>query len=148
MLRDNPFYVLNVPMSASRREIAAKAEEQSFLFDADVCNEAQACLTNPAKRVTAEIGWFPGENEDTVAAIREAIDRDQDVNSNSLGINGKLNVILDTFVRHKQDADTLMEEINTIDVYFDINDAESLLADINGERKKSGIAETDLASVC
>lgn len=147
MLRDNPFYVLNVPMSASRREIAAKTEEQSFLFDPDVCNEAQACLTNPAKRVTAEIGWFPGESEDTITAVRESIDRDQDVDASSLGINGKLNSILDSFTRHKQDAETLMENINTIDVYFDINDAESLLNDINGERRKAGIAETDLASV-
>ena len=110
MLRDNPFYILSVTMSASRREIANKAEEQSFLLDADICNDAQACLTNPAKRVMAEIGWFPGEDEETISQIRESTDNDMDVDASALGVNGKLNAILDSFVRHKQNADEIMSD--------------------------------------
>lgn len=147
MLKDNPFYILNVPMSASRREIASKVEEQSFFFDPDACNEAQACLTNPAKRISAEVNWFPGESEDTIAEIRAAIDSGKDVDTRSLGVAGQLNATLDSFARNKQSKSELIQGINTIDVYFDINDADSLCDEINVERKKAGIAETDISKV-
>ena len=73
MLKENPSYVLDIPMSASRKEISNKAEEQSFFLDAEKCNEAQAVLTNPAKRLNAEINWFPGESENEIAKMRKTV---------------------------------------------------------------------------
>lgn len=147
MLRDNPFYVLNIPMSASRGEISAKIEELSLFLDVAICDEAQSCLANPAKRIEAEIDWFPGESEETIVAIREAIAEGRDIDGKNLRVNGMLNAAIDSLERQKLDAKSLAKSINTIDVYFEINDPEELLMDINRERLKAGVPQTDLQSV-
>ena len=61
MLKDNPFYILDVSMAAGRNEIVSKAEEQAFFADPEACNNAQAILLNPVKRLEAELDWFSGE---------------------------------------------------------------------------------------
>ncbi|MBN8807819.1 MAG: hypothetical protein J0I47_06240 [Sphingomonas sp.] len=36
------------------------AEERSLIADSDLCQQAQAILTNPRRRLEAELSWFPG----------------------------------------------------------------------------------------
>ena len=59
-LLQNSFYVLNATQRDNRHRITALAEKQSLLSDADKCMEARAELTNPRKRVSAEVAWLPG----------------------------------------------------------------------------------------
>ena len=59
-LLQNPFYILNVTQQDNRHRIMALAEERSLLSDADKCIAARAELTNPRKRIAAEVAWLPG----------------------------------------------------------------------------------------
>ena len=56
----NPFYLLNVTQRDNRHRIIELAEKQGLLSDADKCMAARAELTNPRKRISAEVAWLPG----------------------------------------------------------------------------------------
>ena len=66
-LAKNPFFVLAVPMDGNRALIHEAAEEKSLVGDEAAIREAAAVLTNPRKRLAAEVGWFPGEEFETVS---------------------------------------------------------------------------------
>ena len=55
----NPFYILGATPRDDRYRIIELAEEKSLLSDADTCMEARAILTNPRRRVSAEVAWLP-----------------------------------------------------------------------------------------
>ena len=59
-LLQNPFYILNATQQDNRHRIMELAEEQSLLSNADLCIAARAELTNPRKRISAEMTWLPG----------------------------------------------------------------------------------------
>ena len=59
-LLQNPFYILNATQRDSRERIIDLAEERSLLSDADKCMAARAELTNPRKRISAEMTWLSG----------------------------------------------------------------------------------------
>ena len=70
---DNPFLILDVTSEDNRRTIVAQAEEQALYFDAERCNEARNTLTNPQRRISAEVRWFLGCNKITCNEIQELI---------------------------------------------------------------------------
>ena len=57
---DNPFWILGATLRDNRRRIMELAEEKSLLSDEDVIASASSTLTNPRKRLGAEIAWLPG----------------------------------------------------------------------------------------
>ena len=57
---DNPFWTLGATLRDNRRRIMELAEEKSLLADEDVIASASSTLTNPRKRLGAEIAWLPG----------------------------------------------------------------------------------------
>lgn len=57
---DNPFWTLGATLRDNRRRIMELAEEKSLLSDEDVISSASSTLTNPRKRLSAEIAWLPG----------------------------------------------------------------------------------------
>ena len=59
-LLQNPFYILNTTQRDNKVKIIDLAEEKSLLSDADKCMAAQTTLTNPRKRIAAEVAWLPG----------------------------------------------------------------------------------------
>lgn len=59
-LLQNPFYVLTATQGDNQRRIMELAEERGLLLNAHACMEAQAVLTNPRKRISAEVAWLPG----------------------------------------------------------------------------------------
>ena len=59
-LLQNPFYILNATQRDNRHKIMELAEERSLLSDTDACMAARASLTNPRKRLSAEVAWLPG----------------------------------------------------------------------------------------
>ena len=63
---NNPFFILNCTPEDNKSLIHEQAEMQSFDFDELKCKEAESILTNPKKRLEAEISWFPGFNKKLV----------------------------------------------------------------------------------
>jgi len=59
-LLQNPFYILNATQRDNRERIIDLAEEKSLLSDSDKCMAARTELTNPRKRISAEVAWLPG----------------------------------------------------------------------------------------
>ncbi len=59
-LTDNPFFTLGATMRDGRRQIMDLAEEKSLASDEAGVRDAAAVLTNPRRRLAAEIGWLPG----------------------------------------------------------------------------------------
>ncbi len=59
-LLQNSFYILNATQRDNRHRIMELAEKQSLLSDTNKCMEARSELTNPRKRISAEVAWLPG----------------------------------------------------------------------------------------
>ena len=59
-LLQNYFYILNATQRDNRHRIMELAEKRSLLSNADKCMAARAELTNPRKRISAEVAWLPG----------------------------------------------------------------------------------------
>lgn len=60
--KKNPFYILQVPMTATKSVINDKTDDFSFDHPEkeDAYENARNLLSNPQKRIAAEICWFPG----------------------------------------------------------------------------------------
>ena len=56
----NSFYILNATQRDNRHRIIELGEKQNLLSDANKCIEARSELTNPRKRISAEMAWLPG----------------------------------------------------------------------------------------
>ena len=59
-LATNPFCTLGATMDDDRRRIEDLAEEESLVGDETSIREARGVLTNPRRRLAAEVGWLPG----------------------------------------------------------------------------------------
>jgi len=59
-LSQNPFHILTASPRDNRRRIMELADERSLLLDSSECMEARSGLTNPRKRLSAEVAWLPG----------------------------------------------------------------------------------------
>ena len=55
----NPFYILNVAPQDNRRRIMEQADARSLFQDPEECRNAANALTNPRRRLYAEIAWLP-----------------------------------------------------------------------------------------
>lgn len=107
-LEKNPFFLLEVSPTDRRATIISKAEEKAFLLEGNSCDEAQAYLLNPSKRLSAEMDWFCECDEATVSNIRQCIKNKTPINTNELTGLAKLNATLFNFA------------ISSYDDYFDI----------------------------
>ena len=59
-LLQNPFHILTASPRDNGRRIMELADERSLLLDSRKCIEARSDLTNPRKRLSAEVAWLPG----------------------------------------------------------------------------------------
>ena len=57
-LLENPFHILSASPRDNRRRIMELADERSLLLDSGKCMQARSDLTNPRKRLSAEIAWL------------------------------------------------------------------------------------------
>ena len=71
---DNPFHILGVAPIDSRRVIARQSEEKALLLDAQKCSDAQATLTNPQRRIAAEVHWFLDCSPEEIKEIDSYVD--------------------------------------------------------------------------
>ncbi len=59
-LLKNPFHILAASPRDNRRRIMELADERSLLLDSNDCIQARSDLTNPRRRLSAEVAWLPG----------------------------------------------------------------------------------------
>lgn len=148
MICDNPFYILNIPMVASAKEIANAAETQSLVNDEKSCRGAMNELLNPARRLKAEFDWFPQEGENVVLSICEAVRSGQPIPDELMagsGGLGRINAMLydlsledpDNWADHPYEYG---EKIGTIGSLLDVLDIDTILEAVNEERSAAGIS--------
>jgi hypothetical protein len=59
-IHKNPFWLLWVSTRDSSQRIVDSADEKALVLNPEVCENARTTLTNPRKRLTAEMSWLPG----------------------------------------------------------------------------------------
>ena len=59
-LLQNPFHILTATTRDNRRRIMELTEERSLFLDSNKCTQARSDLTQPRKRLSAELAWLPG----------------------------------------------------------------------------------------
>lgn len=75
-LLTNPFFTLGATMRDDRRRIMVLAEEKSLVSDEGAVRDAMAVLTNPRRRLAAEIGWLPELGPKRIAEVLSILERE------------------------------------------------------------------------
>ena len=75
-LLKNPFLVLGATMRDDRHRIMGLAEEKSLVSDEVVVRDSTAILTNPRRRLVAEIGWLPGLGPKRISVAISVLERE------------------------------------------------------------------------
>jgi len=143
-LFDNPFYILSVTTRDDRRRITELADEQSLLHDPDLCTKARAELTNPQKRLSAEISWLPGLSPTKAKEALLFLESDVEVVRKMETPNDivRLNLLCAGLSRLQSLKLTIIAEwIFDIALTFDRLDADAVCRLINEERITSGFPE-------
>jgi len=150
-LQQNPFHILTASPRDNRRRIMELADERSLLLDSSEVMEARSELTNPRKRLSAEVAWLPGigpKRAGEVLSLLEsspmdllAVDKLSSIARSNLLAAG-LALLPD------HNADDIAEWIIEISWAFEDIDLEELSVIINEERVVSGFPEvSDLSAV-
>lgn len=150
-LLQNPFHVLNASPRDNRRRIMELADERSLLLDSNECMEARSDLTNPRKRLSAEIAWLPGIGP---KRARELLSLIESSPTDLLGVDNltsiaRANLLTSGLSRlPKHNADDVADWILDIAWAFEDLDPDELNVLINEERVVSGFPEVaDLSAV-
>ncbi len=139
---DNPFFVLGATTRDDRRKIMGLAEEKSLLSEEEVVAEASTALTNPRKRLLAEVGWFPGFGPRRVEAAMTLVQKDPKgiYRLNNLPSLAHANLLSAALVRavEKLDGKEITDWILLLAKAHEDIDTVSTMALINEERTVAG----------
>jgi hypothetical protein len=150
-LLQNPFHILNACPRDNRRRIMELADERSLLLDSSECMEARSELTNPRKRLSAEVAWLPGigpKRAGEVLSLIESSPADL-LEVDNLSSIARANLLASGLARlPNHNTDDVVEWILEISYAFEDLDPEELSVIINEERVVSGFPEvSDLLAV-
>ena len=153
MIKDNPFYILNIPMDASKAVMAAASEAALLRSDKGAADDALSKLLNPERRLQAELDWLPGVPVETINTIRTSIRKSLPAGTDGLSGIALLNAGLYNFAL----GDKFMYRGDRIRIYhtgilniakaFDRINREALLADINKARENAGVSPVTLSQL-
>jgi hypothetical protein len=150
-LLQNPFHILNASPRDNRRRIMELADERSLLLDSSECMEARSDLTNPRKRLSAEVAWLPGIGPKRVREVLSLIESSPTdlLAVDNLSSIARANLLAAGLARlPDHNADDVAEWILEISWAFEDLDPEELSVIINEERVVSGFPEvSDLSAV-
>jgi len=150
-LLQNPFHILTTSPRDNRRKIMELADERSLLFDSNLCAQARSELTNPRKRLTAEVAWLPGLGPKRVGELLATLERTPSdlLSVDKLTSIARANLLaagLSRLVDHP--PNNIAEWILEISWAFEDVDPEELSVIINEERVVSGFPEvTDFSAL-
>ncbi|WJW74702.1 hypothetical protein QVG61_09330 [Thiohalobacter sp. IOR34] len=150
-LLENPFHILSASPRDDRRRIMELADERSLLLDSSACMQARSDLTNPRKRLSAEVAWLPGigpKRAEDVLSILESSTSDL-IDVDKLTSIARANLLAAGLSRlPNYTSDDVAEWILEIAWAFDDIDPEDLRVIINEERVVSGFPEViDLSNL-
>ncbi len=150
-LLHNPFHILNATPRDNRRRIMDLADERSLMLDSSECMQARSDLTNPRKRLSAEIAWLPGigpKRAVEVLALLESSPFDL-LGIDKLSSIARANLLAAGLSRLPDcSSDEIAEWILEISWAVEHIDIEELCAILNEERIVSGFPEiTDLSAI-
>ncbi|MBE4228712.1 hypothetical protein HJ082_05970 [Vibrio parahaemolyticus] len=150
-LLQNPFHILNASPRDNRRRIMELADERSLLLDSSECMEARSELTNPRKRLSAEVAWLPGIGPKRVGEVLSLLESSPAdlLAVDNLSSIARANLLAAGLARlSDHNADDVAEWILEISWAFEDLDADELSVIINEERVVSGFPEVwDLSAV-
>lgn len=150
-LLQNPFHILNASPRDNRRRIMELADERSLLLDSNECMEARSDLTNPRKRLSAEIAWLPGIGPKRAGELLSLIESSPTelLGIDSLSSIARANLLSAGLARlNDHNSDDIAEWILNIAWAFEDLDPDELSVIINEERVVSGFPEvSDTSSV-
>ena len=150
-LLQNHFHILNASPRDNRRRIMELADERSLLLDSSECMEACSELTNPRKRLSAEVAWLPGIGPKRVGEVLSILESSPTdlLAVDKLSSIARANLLASGLARlPDHNADDVAEWILEISWAFEDLDPEELSVIINEERVVSGFPEvSDLSAV-
>ncbi|WP_299377316.1 hypothetical protein [uncultured Kiloniella sp.] len=150
-LLQNPFHILNASPRDNRRRIMELADERSLLLASSECMEARSELTNPRKRLSAEVAWLPGIGPKRVGEVLSLLESSPAdlLAVDNLSSIARANLLAAGLARlSDHNADDVAEWILEISWAFEDLDADELSVIINEERVVSGFPEvSDLSAV-
>lgn len=143
-LLQNPFHILNASPRDNRHRIMELADERSLLLDSSECMQARSDLTNPRKRLSAEVAWLPGvgpKRAGEVLSIVEASPTDL-LTLDRLSSIARANLLAAGLTRLRDiNAENVSKWILEIARAFENINPEELRIAINEERLVSGFQE-------
>jgi hypothetical protein len=150
-LLENPFHILAASPRDNRQRIMELADERSLLLDSSACMEARSDLTNPRKRLSAEVAWLPGigpKRAGEVLLLLESSPTDL-LAVDKLSSIARANLLAAGLARLSDyNPDDIAEWILEIAWAFENIEPEELMGIINEERVAAGFPEvTDLSAV-
>lgn len=150
-LLKNPFYILTASPRDNRRRIMDLADERSLLLDANESREARSDLTNPRKRLSAEVAWMPGIGPKRASELLSLLESSPDdlITVDKLTSIARTNLLAAGLARlSDHNPDEVAEWILEIAWEFEDVGPDELNMIINEERIVSGFPEvTDLSAV-
>ncbi len=149
-LLKNPFHILTATTRDSRHRIMELADDRSLLYDSSECMEARSDLSNPRKRLSAELAWLPGIGPKRVGEVIALIESSVPdlLNIDKLTPIARANLLSAGLLRLPDySSDDVTKWIIEISWAFEEVDAEELNKIINEERVVSGFPEVTDPSV-
>ncbi len=152
-IQENPFYILGATLRDSRQKIMSLAEEKSLELDDSVCAEARMVLTNPRRRLAAELSWFPGTSVKQTQIILDGILNGAipatELNEVFKKLNSisAFNLLVAYICSTKRISEKNLEaHLFALAVTYENIKAENVLKIINEERSVSGFSLVDEVS--
>ena len=143
-LASNPFYTLGATAEDGRRRIAELAEEKSLVEDEASIREARSVLTNPRRRLAAEVGWLPGLGPERVAEAISVLEvyPEEIRRISNLPPLARANLLADAMVRAGSSlaGTDIAQWILELSETHERVDAEEIVALLNEARSTAGFA--------
>lgn len=147
----NPFHLLAATPRDNRQRLMELADERSLVLDSGECMEARSCLTNPRKRLSAEISWLPGLAPKRVGEVLSLLESSPSdlLAARNISSIARTNLLAAGLARlSAPGVDDVVEWILELAKAFEAVIPEEVRALVNAERVASGFPEvTDGSSV-
>ena len=156
MIKNNPFYILDIPMTAPKGAVLSAAENAVLLGDSQGANDAAVTLLNPQKRLGAELGWFPGADDDLIDKIKASVKASVPVDISGLRGVTALNASVYDFTlrdpakkakKQREKIDQYVVDILRMAILYDHLDPESITEKINSAREAADILPATVSQV-
>lgn len=149
-IKENPFYILGATPRDNRQKIQELVDEKSLSLDMNVCVEARSILTNPRRRLAAELSWLPGVSIKQMKTVVKELDS-KELDPETLehlpslaGFNAILGYLTSGAKLTLKDQENI---IFALAQNYDAVKPESIMKIINEDRAISGFPEVTELSV-